>query len=312
MQNHHLPPSEQPATGLKQAGSASDTTSGLPSLTVSDEETYTEPAEIPTDQLISTQGMEASTHDSLLDKLIGQARKQKRWRRISSGFYYTGLFSYMAGAALDLCGRTSFIHSRIFGWFLLLYFSAYVTEIVTRQRWGLSVARLTNVDDVRAVGALAEALDISDKGIRDRAKAALTLLLPRLQSSDAYLLNEVQRNSLYQHLKIEKALTTPDFMVALLAALEKVGDAGALPAVQALAACTVTTANGKRVQAAAAKCLPALRLRIRTQETSSTLLRASSAADTADASLLRPAHGGTANAPEELLRAANSDSEPSA
>ena len=98
-------------------------------------------------------------------------------------------------------------------------------------------------------------------------------------------------------------------MVALLEALEKFGDARALPAVQKLATAFVLLPNGKRVQAAARACLPRLRERIQAQETSSTLLRASSAGESSGETLLRPAHGGNTTAPDELLRPARPDSE---
>ena len=99
----------------------------------------------------------------------------------------------------------------------------------------------------------------------------------------------------------EYAQTAPDFLVALLEALPEIGDAGALPAVQNLATGLVTTPNSRRVQVAARKCLPTLRLRIQTRETSNTLLRASSLEDAAGASLLRPAQGGNTDLAGEIV-----------
>jgi len=93
----------------------------------------------------------------------------------------------------------------------------------------------------------------------------------------------------------------------MLEALEKVGDAAALPAVQTLANLVVTTPIGRRVQAAARKCLPILRERVLKQEPSNTLLRASSAGGSPEKSLLRPTQGGNTDTPEQLLRAAYSE-----
>lgn len=100
-------------------------------------------------------------------------------------------------------------------------------------------------------------------------------------------------------------------MVALLVFLERIGDAGALPAVYALAVATVTTSEETRVQNAAGKCLPILWQQAQKQEAVTTLLRASSAEDTTGASLLRTARDSNTDAPEQLLRASRSDDEPS-
>jgi hypothetical protein len=314
MQNQHLQPEEVPANDLNRVyvGSETDlptsTETGVhtPSGTM---DTVEQQPPMEADALLPTQGVEKAEPEALLNELIRQAHKQGRWRRFAVGFYYAGIFSYILYSMLRLSGWNSALPSAFALLLVLLYASALVTEIVTRLRWNRSTAKITNIDDVRAVGALAEAMEIPDKGMLAQAQKALTRLLQRLEVGDAHLLNETQRKCLYRRLKIEYALHTPDFMVALLEALEKIGDAGALPAVQELATCTVTTASGKRVQAAARKCLPVLRLRVRTLETSSTLLRASSAEDTGGASLLRPVHGGDNTAPEELLRAARSDEE---
>jgi len=159
------------------------------------------------------------------------------------------------------------------------------------------------------VGALAEAMDIPNKKMRAQAEAALTRLLPRLRPEYAHLLNAAQRPSLYQRLKIENAATRPDFLVAVLEALEKIGDAAALSRVEKLAASTVITTNGTRVKEAAQRCPPILELRIQTLETSNTLLRASSPEDTSASSLLRPVQRDDGTAPEQLLRASNSVAE---
>jgi hypothetical protein len=312
MQNQHLQPEEVPPNDLNRVYAESET--DLPTTTEIDVQTppgtidrVEQQPQMDTDALLPPQGVETAEPEALLNKLIRQAHKQSRWRRFAVGFYYTGIAGYVLLTTLNHSGWSRSLSSIFTFSLVLLYVSALVGEIITRIRWNRSTAALTNIDDVRAVGALAEAMDIPDKGILAQAEAALTRLLPRLRAEDAHLLNESQRNGLYSRLKIENAITRPEFLVAVLEALEKIGDAAALPAIQNLATSTVTSAGGRRVQAAARKCLPVLQQRVRTLETSTTLLRASSAGDAAGESLLRPAHGGNAAPPEELLRAVRSD-----
>ena len=317
MQQQHLQPNEVSANDLNP-----DCVSGNSDLASS---TEIAPAshplasqrgarQSPTEEsnLLAEQDGEVSEHESLLEQLIAQARKRNLWRRVGTEFLYVGVLLTFIRSVSDWSawlGHGELFSSDISVVLGLTGFIAVVGEGITRWRWGKSVARLTNIDDVRAVGALAEAIDIPDKRIRSHARAALMRLLPYLQSEDACLLNEAQRNCLYRCLKIENARTLSDFMVVLLETLEKIGDAGSLSVIQELAVSTTTIPEGKRVQEAARKCLPALRLRVRTLETSSTLLRAFSAENVADTSLLRPAHGGDDTAPEQLLRASDSPPE---
>ncbi len=284
MQHSHLTPEEQPKIELKSVSSETEAKNGHFSPNAAGEvpplATANLPVNLPrTEQgaVVLPQNREAGKDEALLTKLIDQARKHKRRQKISTGFYYSGMALFI----LSNLFRQAHLSLPIYFTFalVLLYASALVAEITMRLRWSRSVASIANIEDIRAVGTLAEAMDIPDTGIRSQAQAALTRLLPHLKAEDAPLLNERQRNNLNQRLKIEYALTTPDFMVATLEALERIGDAGALSAVQELAASTVTSTNGRRVQVAAKKCLPALRLRIRSQETSNTLLRASSIAN---------------------------------
>ncbi len=317
MLNHQLSPEEGQQTGLGQTriGSAESVGSLSSPVGVGEREAQKadltlQPAQVGESDVLSPQGAEAAERSPLLDKLIGQAQRQRRWRKISAGFYYGGVSSYIVYGVLHLCGWGKFLPPDFMFWYVLLYASALMADIVLRWRWGRSATNIANIDDVRAVGALAEALDIPDIHIREKAETALARLLPRLTAEEARLLTETQRHCLYRRLKIENAPIAPGFMVALLDMLGKFGDAGALPAVQTLAGALVTSANGKRVQAAARECLSILRKRIVAQETSGTLLRASSPRDDSGATLLRPAQDQSMTAPEELLRAIRPDAEP--
>jgi hypothetical protein len=161
---------------------------------------------------------------------------------------------------------------------------------------------LARFDDVRAMGALIEALDWPEEQVRVAARLALLRLLPRLRASDATLLRPGQRASLYRYLKMRNAHRDVDFLLAILKALEQVGDASALPPVQRLAEGAGHTYNQRRVRRAARECLPYLEARAEQQRASQTLLRASSAVATTPQMLLRPATGGNNAEPQQLLR----------
>lgn len=164
---------------------------------------------------------------------------------------------------------------------------------------------LAALDDVNAVGRLAEALAWPDPSLQSGAMVALTRLLPRMRASDACVLGAYQRTCLYRTLTPGMAWSHPDFVLALLKALEQVGDMGALPPVQALAAGRFRTARQRRVADAARDCLPYLTVVAGRNQQSQILLRASCAPGTAGERLLRPAEGVGSHDPEWLLRAAD-------
>jgi hypothetical protein len=162
--------------------------------------------------------------------------------------------------------------------------------------------KLATHDDVRGVGPLAEALEWPDSDIQMVASRALTRLLPRLQATDAGLLNAAQRANLYRKLNPYQSGHHVELQLAILKAMEQVGDEAAVPYVQRLAGSITLTWHQKRVRQAAQDCLPYLKDRAAQLRVSQTLLRASSATTVTPDMLLRPAEN-TSNAPEQLLRA---------
>lgn len=257
-----------------------------------------------TSDALATQVDPAPEYETLLKKLLDQARKRKRWSRITTWICYAGASLYLLPILIEYYGRIHLNFPDFADTIIMLYAFAGLAGVLFRRQWGKSIADLTNIDDVRAIGVLAEALEIPDMAIRLQVQAALMRLFPRLRPEDASLLNTLQRRRLYRLLTLKQTLAMPDFLIALLDALEKVGDADALAAVQALENDTDTTVSSRRVQAAAKKCLPILRARVLEKETGSTLLRASSMEEAPASSLLRPARGGHTDTPEQLLRAA--------
>ena len=159
-----------------------------------------------------------------------------------------------------------------------------------------------------AVGTLIELLSVPQKPRKiNPLHLALIKLLPQIKASDAALLTAKQRKMLYSILKdglggyISPALLL-DFRLAILKALEQIGDADAIPIVEQLASGRTRTPSQKALQTAANECLPLLRAHLGNVEANKTLLRASSLAQTDDALLLRPTEFAPAAAPNTLLR----------
>jgi hypothetical protein len=194
---------------------------------------------------------------------------------------------------------------------LTLLFAALAGGASQAHRFALTpqqmklASKLGSVDNLEAVGPLAEMTAWPDARLRSMAIAALTRLLPRLKSSDTQLLSVVQRTILYDWLKLEHSRSHAEFQVAMLTALEQIGDLAAVPRVQALAVEVPLNVRQKRVVEAARNCLPYLAGCAHQNRQSQVLLRAISD-DSADASLLRPAPQFTDLHPERLVRVANS------
>ena len=170
-----------------------------------------------------------------------------------------------------------------------------------------AMIRLTMLDDLRAVGPLADALAFQNSDMTGQVEIALTSLLPRLRAGDASLLNTQQRTNLHKALSGKKRGLY--FRLAILKALEQVGDSRDIAAVEQLAG-RKSRAENAVVSDAAAECLPYLRANIEREAVSRTLLRASEALSTLPAALLRPAQGPSTTPPELLLRISNHDGQP--
>lgn len=143
---------------------------------------------------------------------------------------------------------------------------------------------------------------------------ALALVLPQLQASDAGLLTSTHRIQLNQLLSMEMDSTfryTPnlDCTLAVLKALEQVGDSHAIPRVELLVNRRPRTERQRKIQRAAQACLPLLTVNASAVEARQTLLRYSSANEMGADSLLRPvttdSHLAAKKLDRELLRPAS-------
>ncbi len=199
--------------------------------------------------------------------------------------------------------------------------------LIRRENWKntrKSIAIIEAMDDVRYIGSLIEMLKIDSVPVRNAAKARLVHLLPQLESSDAVLLDPIQRkrlnSSIGAHLfnfayrdvvelgaKGMRQRET-DFQIAVINTCEHIGDVACLPVVRSLAEPRTHHVNivPTEVSEAARHCLAFLEPMIAQDTASKQLLRPSSASDVMTDTLLRPAmHQTDSDAADTLLRAAD-------
>lgn len=244
-----------------------------------------------TEQGSQADGVSVQTANELLAQTMRQlvseapARKRLRQRCVALCLGATGV---TAGSGL-LGAFTNNL-----GWMALGQVSALLTLIVTLltvllimgQLRDRRLRQITDLDDVHAIGPLLDLMESSqemweyDDPSRRAIKAALVRLLPRLRASDASWMTEAQRAALARTLyycthKKYPWHYHPDLAVALLAALEQVGDSDALDYVRELAHMSPSKADRRRIQEAALSCIPFLQERAREKQAVQTLLRAS-------------------------------------
>lgn len=235
--------------------------------------------------------------DAAVDRLMQAIDReaQKRRRRV---MLYKVILSVWVGIMI-LMGVTG--NAEHIGSFTGM-FGAFASLYAVSQQQKNAASELAKLRPKRAVGPLADALEYGDKSIRTLASSALQDILPQLQASDDHLLNVEQRGRLYNVLKRARFKQDALLMIAILKALEQIGDEKALPAVENLA--KIESCNGMEplVKEAAQECLPALTERVERQRRAQTLLRPAAAPDNPAELLLRPAPGAAPADPDRLLR----------
>jgi HEAT repeat protein len=172
-----------------------------------------------------------------------------------------------------------------------------------RFRQGIAIAMAQHEDPA----LLPSLIRLCRDGDRDLVVPVITRLLLRLHATDASILKPRQRTRLNlellhcnNHLAFDAAHV--EFLLAILKAWEQIGDEEAVPCVQMAA----LRGLNPRVRAAAEQCLPYLEERTEKARVGNTLLRAS-ASMPAPAELLRPAGAEASAEPQQLLRAASSE-----
>jgi hypothetical protein len=239
----------------------------------------------------------------LLQFLKDESKNLEKKRRAVIGIVYGGVsLATVIGVALVLTHHPAAL-AGLAGFSGLAGLSGLIKP--SHQYYRI-INTLSQLDDVRAVGPLAEALSIPDVNSRVPLFRALLKLLPRLEPRDAEMLNEQQRLALRKILNAWDPETESAIMLVLIKALTTIQDVPSLPTMEALAKRSPRTANRRMVVEAAASSAAILREAKLRMETPQTLLRASTES-TAPAQLLRAAHPGPDTQVEQLLRAGNSE-----
>lgn len=239
---------------------------------------------------------------AVIEHLRAEAEKRKsrqRWTRI--GFYiYLGIIVTFLIVYLSegiMTGKWSHFPTGLFTQFGV-FGSFGAAAVSASAKNGTKWLAEKYGDDVRIVGPLAEALEMGDKNLKATAEEALIQQLPRLQASDAHLLDDDQRAILRRAVKGENRI----LVLAILKAWEQVGDSKAIPEVEQLVAGGYKVGNNAEIQAAAKDCLSHLRILAEQERASQLLVRAAESPTDASHILLRPAHDVGDNSPDRLVR----------
>lgn len=178
----------------------------------------------------------------------------------------------------------------------LIFMSVGAFDLVQRQaRKKFRLELLEKLEnDKRAIGHLLMFISSGpSEEVTPYAINMLKTLLPSLHMDDANVIQLDQQEALVKLLRHEDK----GLVVAVLKALEQIGDERALVPVERLAMQT----KYPQVQQAAQECLPYLQTRAQEKERVLTLLRPSDS-PTAPETLLRPTSAATDDAQEQLLR----------
>jgi hypothetical protein len=165
------------------------------------------------------------------------------------------------------------------------------------------VSLMANLDDVRSIGWLADALLSDDKLVRANAGWALVRLLPRLTIVDAALLDADSRRSLDRALQKSN---NSDLVLAILGAYAVLGHSDSLDAVIAVEL-ERAVVKLPAVVDRAHETADAIRAREEREREAHLLLRAVESGDDSGM-LLRPSGGEGGRDPALLLRPAGSES----
>lgn len=244
------------------------------------------------------------------EDLLQLARREAEWyrRRKKLGYVAAGTILCLILALLV------WLHSVNYGLMQLFRLVVPAFLLFLPRRGHQNVAELIDhSSDPRLLGpALEMAIDTPhDHHVRQMALRTVRRLLPTLRADHALLLTPRQRTLLVSLLR--DPLHDPERTLLILRALEQVGGAEAIPAVQNLTALQEphvrgwrnSSADRIRIRAAAEACLPFLHANAKRETCRMILLRAAGPTPaSAPDVLLRPAMPASTNVPtEQLLRA---------
>src|SRR5579871_1543457 len=228
----------------------------------------------------------AETLRSLLSEEIQTLRAAKR--RYFAMLVITALFHLMAFLCVShLPGQEAVrVALMLFiAWISApLVFARYESRRISRKRVHAVVTRLHKDRARNNLGVLIEAMETGDVATTNLARLAVIAILPELTATDARALGSRHRAYLHQALRGSNS----EFILAILHALEQVGDPTAIPYVKRLIPCPVWLWGSGRIEQAARKCLVALETRRDTLQTKQALLRAVVDPPSPANTLLRP------------------------
>jgi hypothetical protein len=217
-----------------------------------------------------------------------------------------------------------------------IFVSAYMALPTRLQKQ--TAAMLMGIDDLRAIGPLIDVLRNRHTAESTQVRSLLLPMLQRLRASDVALIEDRHREYFHyvlkhwEHFQLGPQYGT-EYIVAVLTALQQVGNGGDLPYVERIAYPdrTLHAALGfhwlwkgynsafkllligqwrgidkPRIVQAAQECLPYLQLKDERQQVSNSLLRASDPGNSTSDSLLRPAGSAATSEPDQLLRSSPS------
>ena len=260
---------------------------------------------------------ETQTAQAVSERLAEMRRRARRHKR-RFGLFLPVVFSPLASAPIFLRALQSldtlpsiYAATAAFGAAMMILPIALIEWF---QRTGkVDTDELIRLGGLKAIGPLLE-MRLATISAQDFAAihGALIQLLPEMKASDANLLTARQRGYLYSLLQYETDFTTANshnhtLCLAILKALEQIGDGKALPIVERLAEMKTRNSRRLKVKQAANDCLPLLRANYVSVDANRTLLRASAAVTAAPETLLRPAPFVAESAPLQLLRASASE-----
>ena len=242
-----------------------------------------------------------------LIKLMAFERQQRKSRQLAAGVMF-------AFYVLILPIVAFWLHSPAVFMTFWVGFGGIIGAMTFTKAQKYGVLALAKVEDRTAIGELVSALEMRDEAVQQAIRPALTRLLSWLRESDSPLLGERERRVLRlfmeekligQRLK-EHHETEEETLLALavLQALEQVGDASFLPVVTHWAEGEKRGAE-PRIRQAAIECLPYLEQTSTRRQEDQELVRASERDTSAEAeALLRPVTATQHVSAKDLLRPA--------
>ncbi len=203
----------------------------------------------------------------LLDELLILAKQEAdKWRKAGE--------AWLLWSSFPPCMLMVFLRSGLHqSWFVagpaglilaVVWNRFYSQRLAAPLKLKYVVRTLAHVDDVRTVGPLIEGLMLADKTTSFLAAPALVRLLPKLKAADEDLLNEHQRRYM-NHLLMSRTKTEesdPELSLAILQALQQLGDRTALKPVRRLAQGKGKAARNRLIQEAAQASLSVLEQRL--------------------------------------------------